>query len=49
MLNGTLGSVKHGFAFAKSNDFSTAFNEAVLEISSTDYPADTQVLTGFFF
>ncbi len=44
MLNGTLGSVKHGFAFAKSNDFSTAFNEAVLEISSTDY-SESDTLT----
>lgn len=44
VLNGTLESIKYGFAFAKSNDFSTSFNEAVLEISSTDY-SDSDTLT----
>lgn len=44
VLNGTLESIKNGFAFAKSNDFSTAFNEAVLEISSTDY-SESDTLT----
>lgn len=37
VLNGTLDTVEYGFAFAKSNDYSSGFNEAVLEISSTDY------------
>lgn len=37
VLNGKLDTVEYGFAFAKSNDYSSGFNEAVLEISSTDY------------
>lgn len=44
VLNGTLDTIEYGFAFAKSNDYSTGFNEAVLEISSTDY-SDEDTLT----
>ena len=44
VLSGSLESIKNGFAFAKSNDHSSAFNEAVLEISSTDY-SDSDQLT----
>lgn len=44
VLNGALDSIEYGFAFAKSNDYSSAFNEAVLEISSTDY-SDEDTLT----
>lgn len=44
VLNGALGTIEYGFAFAKSNDYSSGFNEAVLEISSTDY-SDEDTLT----
>lgn len=44
VLNGALDTVEYGFAFAKSNDYSTSFNEAVLEISSTEY-SDEDTLT----
>lgn len=44
VLNGTLDTVEYGFAFAKSNDYSSGFNEAVLEISSTDY-SEEDILT----
>lgn len=37
VLNGALDTAQYGFAFAKSNDYSAGFNEAVLEISSADY------------
>lgn len=44
VLNGALDTIEYGFAFAKSNDYSSGFNEAVLEISSTDY-SDEDTLT----
>lgn len=37
LLDGELEKIEYGFAFAKSNDFSSAFNEAVYEMKSADY------------
>lgn len=44
VLSGVLDTIEYGFAFAKSDDYSSGFNEAVLEISSTDY-SDEDTLT----
>lgn len=44
VLNGVLATISYGFAFDESDDYSESFNEAVLEISSTDY-SDEDTLT----
>lgn len=44
VLNGALDTVEYGFAFARSNDFSETFNEAVKEMLSPDY-GDGDTLT----
>lgn len=44
VLNGALDTIEYGFAFTRSNDLSGSFNEAVLEISSTEY-SDEDTLT----
>lgn len=44
LLAGELEKIEYGFAFAKSNDFSAAFNEAVYEMKSADY-GDGDTLT----
>lgn len=44
VLNGTLDTVEYGFAFARANDYSSGFNEAVKEMLSEDY-GDGDTLT----
>lgn len=43
-LNGALDTIEYGFAFAKNNDLSSGFNEAVKEMLSPDY-GDGDTLT----